>query len=309
MHPLPSSSFTRETSWPRPAPLRACATLLRTVPTSRPPPTEPAAGADHAGWHAAAASVWPPHWVDEPAFVAHVVAVGATDRARAADLYLALACARGVREALGAFEQRHFADVARIASRRRVPVATDEAHQLVRDHLFVGTAARPPRVAQYDGRGSLEGWFRTATLRLLLNAAARAPRDRPTEDEALEALTTATRDPELAFLKDRYAAAVNEALREAWGALEGRDRRLLSARLAERKGVGQIAAAHGVHRVTVQKWLAAAKEALSRGLRRAVSARLGLGPTEVESVLRWLQSRIDLEPTAGQTPAREDDAQ
>src|SRR5579884_2648611 len=85
---------------------------------------------------------------------------------RAADLYLACACAHGVPAALAAFERKHTASMARVvASVDPSPAFVQEALQTVRERLLVPRGAEPGRMAEYAGRASLESWLRAVAVR------------------------------------------------------------------------------------------------------------------------------------------------
>ena len=55
-----------------------------------------------------------------------------------------------------------------------------------------------------------------------------------------------------------------------------------------------IAGLFGVHRATAKRWLADAREALLVGTKRELAARVGRGVEELDSILRLIESRLDL---------------
>src|SRR5271165_4022683 len=106
-------------------------------------------------------AAWPTLALDDRTFVEHLatrVAPGDLDSARAEDLWLACACARGVAGAVEAFDHAHASDVQAVHAQARPPKpALDELQQVVRTKLFVGPTAK---IAEYSGLGPLRNWVR-----------------------------------------------------------------------------------------------------------------------------------------------------
>jgi RNA polymerase sigma-70 factor (ECF subfamily) len=246
----------------------------------------------------AARASWPDLALDELVFVGHIAerSEGRPDPAlRAADLYLACACAHGVPEALAAFDERYLARVpafvARAADAREV---ADEVRLQLGRRLLVGEDGRPGRIADYQGRGSLENWVRAAAARTAMNLARGERRQhRALERAAAEARVQAP-DPEIDYLKDRYGPKLEEAVRGAFAALSVRDRAVLRLHYVEHVAVGAIARSYGVHRGTVSRWLLGAQRQLHDETRRLLQERLDLSSSERESLVVALRSYIDV---------------
>jgi RNA polymerase sigma-70 factor (ECF subfamily) len=62
----------------------------------------------------------------------------------------------------------------------------------------------------------------------------------------------------------------------------------------EHLGIDAIAALHGVHRSTAARWLQGVRERLGKHIRRSLRERLGPRPRDIESVLRAVDSQLDL---------------
>ena len=88
---------------------------------------------------------------------------------RAADLYLACACADGDRAALVAFDRHYMREVDIALARMRMPAPrVADVKQLVRQRLFVGDGV-PGKIVEYGGRGDLRRWVRSVAVRTCLN--------------------------------------------------------------------------------------------------------------------------------------------
>ena len=216
-------------------------------------------------------------------------------QARAADVWLACACAEGDARAIAGFETRFRGTIDSVLARMRLDGATvDDVRQAVRDRLLVAVPGHAPRIAGYSGRGELAGWVRAAATRVALNLLRAQPKT--TSDEELMArVPAASDDPELAMLKARYGPAFRRAFSEALSELELRTRLLLKQHYVDGQSTDDLGALHGVHRVTVLRWLTAAREDLARDVERRLCEGLQVAPRELASLMRLVRSRIELD--------------
>jgi RNA polymerase sigma-70 factor (ECF subfamily) len=152
-------------------------------------------------------------------------------------------------------------------------------------------AGRPPRIAEYAGRGSLASWVRVAALRMVLNLN-RDLREPRAPDEAPDSV--AAIDPELALLKARYRGALEQALRDAFAGLEPQQRTLLRQRFVDGLSIDHIAPLHGVHRATAARHLAAARAGLLAETLRELRRAHAIPPSELKSLLRLVRSELSL---------------
>lgn len=211
-----------------------------------------------------------------------------------ADLYLACACAKGVPAAIEAFEKRHFGEVGAVVARIRAPGATaEDVKQMLREKLFVGSPESPPRIGEYAGKGALASWFRVTTTRLVLNLT-RGPKETALDEERLLDLPGGPIDPELEHLKGRYSVEFKAAFAATFTRLEPRDRSLLRYSLSDGLGSDEIALIYGVHKTTVNRWLSDLRDAIAKGVRAEMAQRLGVNKVELESIMRLIQSRIEI---------------
>jgi RNA polymerase sigma-70 factor (ECF subfamily) len=207
------------------------------------------------------------------------------------DVELAAACARGDAAALTSFEAAYGDELDRIAA--RFP-RIDDAAQLVREKLFCGAA---PRIAAFQGRGSLRGWVRATAVHALIDATrARAEPAAPGGDaaEVLAELAAPGDDPELDYLRRTYAASFKEAFTAAVDGLSSEERNLLRYHFLHHLTVDQIGVIYRCHRATAARRVAAARDALLAATRRQLRERLGVPAEVVDSILRLIEGRVDL---------------
>src|SRR4029079_15877499 len=180
------------------------------------------------------------HDFDET-FVRHLATVVARDRAENPtlddrfidDLFLAAACLARAPGAAEAFDAR-CAPAIRAAVVRLAPSeeARDEIIQKARDVVLVGAADAPPKLTQYLGTGPLARWVATTGQRLAL-LEMRAGRAEGKAIDGLAKEPAPPADPELAYLREQYRAAVEETLARLVATLDERDRAFLRLSLIE----------------------------------------------------------------------------
>ncbi len=213
---------------------------------------------------------------------------------RAGELFLTRACARGEARALERLEQDYFGEIDRALARVRTSISRDDFAQMVRERLYVPPAGRPPRIAEYGGRGDLRTWLRVTITRTLLNLASRRPDDRPAADALLDALPSLGDDPELELIKLRYAKELREAFARAAASLSPRERTLLRHAMVDQLSIDAIGSIYGVHRATAARWINGARDVLQERVVRELAARLGAERADLEHIAGLLQSRLDV---------------
>jgi RNA polymerase sigma-70 factor (ECF subfamily) len=100
-------------------------------------------------------------------------------------------------------------------------------------------------------------------------------------------------DLELDYLKRRYLHDFEGALRDAFAALPERDRAVNRYYYGHGLGIDAIGAIYRVHRSTAARWVNGATDSLILGTRRLLMDRLGANRSEVSSIVRLLQSRLN----------------
>jgi RNA polymerase sigma-70 factor (ECF subfamily) len=244
--------------------------------------------------------VWSDMAIDPCRLVVHLARVIGDDVEQglgdlyAEDFALALACMDKLPGALAQVERLCGPAIdAAVARIDRSPELRDEVRQTLWQRLFVGTPGQAPRILSYAGRGPLAGWVSVAAQRLALDlrrAATQAAGSDPGVDEVLPS----DDHPEVDYLRMRYKAEFEDAVRDALAALPDRDRLLLRLTTVSGLSHEQIANIYKVNQSTVSRWIAKARADVLEATERSVCAKLGVKRDEFMSLAGLLVSRIDL---------------
>jgi RNA polymerase sigma-70 factor, ECF subfamily len=219
------------------------------------------------------------------------------EKLRAADLYLAYACASGETLALSAFESEFGRDIdLAIARSGNVNLAKDEFRQLVRNKLFVATPGRRPKIADYAGRGDLRSWVRVTALRMIVDLVRQHAGDRevPLEAEALGSIPAPGDDPELDYIQRVYKTEFRDALTTGFQRLTARERNLLRHQVLHGLNIDQVGALYRVHRTTAFRWIEKARKSLLQQTREALKQQLHVGSGEFLSIMRVVQGDLEV---------------
>jgi RNA polymerase sigma-70 factor (ECF subfamily) len=235
----------------------------------------------------AARTRWPNGRDPDTAFVD--VLVARLPQPRVEELYLAWWCGSGDEAAISAFEAAYADDLRVLASRFR-EVPADELRQQLRIKLFVGDE---PAIRDYAGTGSLKSWLRVTAVRYFIDLT-RSARSQRFEQELDEGELLGVSDPQGSQIRAELGAAVKAAFAAAVARLLPRQRVFLRHAYVDRHTLDQIASHYSIHRTTVARTLAAAREQLIAETRANVVAAVGIDNDELSSVIRMLDSRIDL---------------
>jgi RNA polymerase sigma-70 factor (ECF subfamily) len=288
-----------------PATRPSLAALFLGAREGRPEPTDlPALEGQLAALVDRALAGWPELVLDRERFAGRMVgqmaAVLGDDVAAelasffAEDFALGIACVDQVPGALTVLDRICGPPItAAVARVDHSPELRDEVRQILWQRLFVGTPEQRPRILSYAGRGPLAGWVAVAAQRVALDLrreAARAAASDPGADQVLPS----DDHPEIDYLRTKYKAEFEAAVRQALTALPDRDRLLL--RLSTVSGLTheQIATIYKVNQSTVTRWIRNARAEVLRATEQAVCEKLGVQPAEFRSLAGLLLSRIDL---------------
>jgi RNA polymerase sigma-70 factor (ECF subfamily) len=246
---------------------------------------------------AGARAAWPEVDADASAFsrrVEQLVAEGATaSKLHTDDLWLAVACEAGDDGAFTAFERACIEPIDRVLAHMRLPAeAVDEIKQVVRTRLLVPTADAPAKIAEYKGRGALRSWVGVIATREALGQARRVRP--PPGDEALMGIESPHTGPELGYLKEHAREAFREAFTAALAELTPRARNALRHHYVHGLTIDQIAATYGVHRSNAARRIAKARDTLLAATRRRVLIALRVDRGEFESMMRMVESKLDV---------------
>ncbi len=220
---------------------------------------------------------------------------GQLAQVRADHVYLAIACAAGDERAIHHLEDEFLAEVDATAVRLRARSdQTDEVRSHVRRILLVSEAGRPAALRAFSGRGDLRSYLRVIATRELVRVINQARREVGVDDLAFLDMLSPASDPELGYLREHYRADVEAAMRTAIAALAEDTRALLRYSVVHGWSADRIGVLYGVHRATAARRVAAARKELGDAIRAALSARLAISVDEVASIVRLVQSRIDV---------------
>lgn len=231
--------------------------------------------------------------------------VEALTTCRGSDVFLTIAGTAGepaAARAIMALVEREV-QLGAVRTRATPDQATEVRGELHRV-LFTSDPHRPAAMREFAGRGDLRGYVRVMATRELVRTVQRGRREEPREEEALFALIAPGNDPELSIIRDRFKGSVDVAMRAALGKLSDRSRALLRYQVVDGWNVDRVGALYGVHRATAARWVAAAREELGTLIRTEVAAQLAIDLDEVDSIVRMVQSRLDvsLERLIGESP-------
>lgn len=219
----------------------------------------------------------------------------AAQQMKAADLYLACACAHRIPQAADAFRTHLFPEIA--ASIRRVDPArqfVDDVQQMVYQKAFVEADRGAPKVASYKGRGELRNWVRVIALRAAQNALRdEGKRAAPIPPILMDSVCP-EHDLEASYLKQHYRDAFKAAFEAAARSLTSDQRNILRYRLQEGLPVERLAVLYKVHRVTMSRRIQEIRDTLLQRTRANLAAAVGAQNQELSSILRLVGSRLDV---------------
>ena len=216
-------------------------------------------------------------------------------RCRASELELAVAAAAGSTRAIAELERIHAATLD--ATCRRFAGhghGVDDLRQLLRAKLFVADAGEAPRITLYNGQGSLGSWLRVTATRLFIDLGRRKDRPREISEDPNELEVVEAVDLELELVKKEYRSAVAAAMVKAARELDPGDRHLLRQHLAAGLTIDQLAAVLGIHRATVARRIARARDTLATRTRELVATSLQLDDRELGELFGLVVSKIDV---------------
>ena len=245
---------------------------------------------------AAGRAAWPEIVIAEDVVAKHVAGRAPEDAGlpqHDADVYLAIALAAGDPAALRVFEDKLVPQIDQALRRLRLPAGTkDEVKQTVRVDLLVGEGA--PKIADYAGRGELAGWLRVTATRKALTLLRRTHREESLDEMLLDHWPDASANPGKEHLRATYNAELKRAIHDAFASLEVRQRNLLRQHILDELTIDDLARLYRAHRATCARWLADARAELGKNTRKHLIASLGIDRDEVDSLLRFLDSDIEL---------------
>ncbi len=252
----------------------------------------------------AAREPWPRVALEHAVFVAHLRArlggrlgdddpVRALDRVHAPDLVLACACLHGDRNAWRELDRLHLSRVHEWVGRiDRSASFADEVRQRLAEKLLHDESGAP-KLALYTGRGPLGAWLRVAAVREAQNAR-RGGGNRPHVDADDVPIAAADQDPEIQLFKRKYSKEFKEAFQSVLATLSADERNVLRLHYLDGLTIEEVGNAYRVSRATAARWIADAKEKITRAVNAALKSRLGKGGPGAETILAFVRSQLDM---------------
>lgn len=210
------------------------------------------------------------------------------------EIAVACACVQGDARALVVFETRYASVIpSALAHMKLDPATTQDIAQTVRQKLVVPDADGEIKLVRYAGGGSLRGLVKVTAVRTALSHL-RATKGAPAPTDDFERIAAQVDNPELTFLKAHYRQAFAEAFELAVGTLQDRERNVLRMHLLGAMTLQEIASMYAVDRSTIVRTLQRARGRLLSETRKQLRGRLGVGRSELDSVVALIRSRLDV---------------
>jgi RNA polymerase sigma-70 factor (ECF subfamily) len=212
----------------------------------------------------------------------------------AGDLYLACCCSAGDKQALQHFE-RHFLTPAAEHVSRSYTLPADDVKQALRARLLVGRDGLPPKIAGYSGQGPLGAWLRMTATRVAIDLRQAESMHHRRNDQAAPVLFTAPPpDPEIAYLRARYAGELETAFHSTMVGLSTRERNVLRLHFLESMSAEAIGKVYGVSTRTANRWLERTRQRILAETRRLLAERLDLSSAQIDGVIRLFQGHFNM---------------
>lgn len=242
-----------------------------------------------------AREAWPKIAIPSASFVEHLARHVKTSEALAAvhasDLYLACAVCQHDRAAIAYFEEHFMARVPEYVLRVRVGRdVVDEVQQKLRENLMMGSEGKPPKLAEYSGKGALGGWLRVTAVRTALNHVRAAG---PSPQELGEQMSLAG-DPELAYVKEHAHDLFDDAFKRVLGALDESGRTILRLHYIDGLTMDQLARLYKTPRSTIARRVSEARQQILQATEALLRDERRLSPSALASVIRLGRSRLEV---------------
>src|SRR5262249_2283616 len=147
-----------------------------------------------------------------------------------------------------------------------------------------------PRVVDYAGRGRLRGLVQVTATRAAIDRIRHEEREAELPSRSL----AGPGDLELSLIKAQYRDAFTAGFSSAVPVVPRRGRNLMRLHFLGGVTLEQLAQMYGVHRATVVRWLAAAREAVLEATRTHVAETIGAPADELDEMFSLVRSRVEL---------------
>lgn len=242
---------------------------------------------------------WPKIILSRSSFVSKLAANHDTksllgiNESSACEMFLGHACAAGDPQALFVFDNEYLSRIPGMLSHMKLsPSTLDEVVQQVRMKLLVGEASSPPKIGSYANRGKLAGMVQVVATRTAISLLRKIKPQAP--DDTLISLASPDNDLGLHYIKQQYRSEFKNCFEEAVRGLSNRDRTLLRLHLLHRVTLDKLAVMYYVHRATIVRWIAKARQELLGKTKELLGKKLQLEASEFDSLMQMVQSNLDL---------------
>lgn len=220
------------------------------------------------------------------------------------DLCLAIACAKGDDEAWEDFFRDYRAYLNGIA--RAHTNESSKAEQLA-DSTFAelyglreADGERVSKFSFYSGKGSLKGWLRAVVFQLSADLHRQSNRYVQTEeDEDLDRLAKPIElerhhIPEMTFVRDRYRAAVADALKHAFTQLNPKEGLLLAYYYCDEMTLREIGRLFNVHEASISRWIAKTNKRVRKLVEKNLATAHGFKRREITEAIELAAQQLDI---------------
>ncbi len=234
-------------------------------------------------------------------FTAHLATLPELPRVLG-DYYLAYAALSGAPLAVRKVRELAAREVQAVArrARRQAADASDLLQSLCTRLLVSGPSGSPPGLASYGGSGPLGVWLRVVAARELVSGGRK--RTEVVDDEVargtLVPASGSGADPEADYLRTKYREVFHQAFKNAAARLSAEDRNILRYHYVDAFSIDRLAAMYGLHRASVARRIHRAREQLLAATREILRGHAFATDTELESVLRAVESQVELSVTS-----------
>lgn len=219
--------------------------------------------------------------------------------ARAGDLYLAVAAARGDAEAISIIDRTCITRIDPALHGMLPASEIDDLKQRLRQQIFTGTSG-PPKILSYAGRGELRVWVRATAVHTALSTLRAMKRARTREQNLWLAMPACGVggvggvDPTVEQLRPRFQVEFKAAFESALHSLEPRERNVLKQHFVDGLSIDELAVLYRVHRTTAFRWLTRARQRVLALTRKALAAQLALCDSQLDSLMQLIDSQLDV---------------
>ena len=221
------------------------------------------------------------------------------------DLCLAVACAKGDEQAWEDFYRDYRSYLVNIS--RTMTQDAGAAEQLA-DSTFAelyglreSGGTRVSKFSFYSGRGSLRGWLRAVVFQLSADQHRQTSRLVQTEEpEDMERLAHAAEPVEresaadLSYIRERYRAAVADALGRSFSEIEPRERLLLAYYYYDEMTLREIGRMFDVHEATISRWLAKIQKRVRKLVEKSLARDHSFNRREIAEAIELAAEQMDI---------------